>query len=136
MKKILSIVLLLTIGINCFAQKKYITLKFEPNLSRDNYVTLSGAIPSSMKKSYSYKDFNGGAFTYDYEWIGDLLNMLANEGFTVEHTNTYGNSSNNNYILYLLSKPSGTTTHAKSIEIDKSNEDEPETIIGKSVLLS
>lgn len=128
MKKIISLVLFLTVSMGMYAQKSYVTIY---GCISDPYgVCLSGAVPSSMKLTYTADDFpelhlssNSKVFT----WIGAVLNLLAKEGFTVEQMNTFSNaiSGNNvygdNYVNYLLSKTSSddsNTNGARMIRVE------------------
>lgn len=102
MKRILSLFFLCGMIISAYAQKSYVTVYCR--LNQDNTIILSGDIPSNMKRGYYPADF-GDVRAYDC--IGDVLNLLAKNGFTVEQMNTtvYEISSANVITTYLLSKP-------------------------------
>ena len=72
-----------------------------------------------MKERYSQSDFPETKSTIGYAWIGSLLNLLAEEGFSVEQMNTattvsgsyYNNKIESRLIChYLLSRPSDNST--------------------------
>ena len=120
MKKFLSILFLLLMGLTVHAQKKYVTVYCNQN---NNWVKLSGDIPQSMKNSYSSEDFpRSGSFGYYF--IGDVLNLLADNGFSVEQMSTtsyvtsYVNSNTGSNVIttYLLSKLSNDSNPSNTIE--------------------
>lgn len=105
MKKLLILFLVMLTSLNAFSQKKYVTVTFYENTAK-----LSGDIPASMKKGYTNTDFQESR-DYMY-WAGDLLNLLASNGFEVEQMNTYvtGTSEITCKTIYLLSSPSKQST--------------------------
>ena len=60
------------------AQRSYVSLYINMNAADSKWVSarVSGDIPASMKDYY--------AATYDRLSDGELINMLANEGFTID----------------------------------------------------
>ena len=92
MKKTLFICCLLMAGIGAQAQKSYINVTTSSPNSTVQTMYLHGKLPSGVKNCYNS--------TYDQKTIGDILNMLSEEGFEVEHTCSFGDSGLN----YLLSK--------------------------------
>ncbi len=109
MKKIISLVLFLTVSMGMYAQKSYVTVY--GNLSA-NSVSLSGDIPTSIKNKYTSDDFPELHLSspYLYQYIGNVLNLLAKEGFIVEQmeasTKNLSTGSSDTMINYLLSKSS------------------------------
>ena len=83
-----------------FAQKSYVTVFCAQDNS--NAIILSGDIPPSMKNNYlpyELGEYNG------YYCIGNVLNSLASNGFSVEQMNTSFNKDQVVVTTYLLSKP-------------------------------
>lgn len=111
MKKQLFLALMLMMSLNIYSQKKYVVVYSYYNSS---YAYLSGNIPSSMKSEYSYKDF--GAKLSSYNWIGNLLNLLASEGFTLEQSNVTGTEQTNYLSQFILSK---TDSNSESTPITR-----------------
>ena len=102
MKRILFSLFLLVVGIGAFAQKSYVTVYCAQDNS--NAIVLSGDIPQSMKNyylPYEFDEYNG------YYCVGEVLNMLAENGFSVEQMNTTHNKDQVVVTTYLLSKPLG-----------------------------
>lgn len=130
MKKIISLVLFLTVSMGMYAQKSYVTIY--GSLGESYGVYLSGAVPSSMKLKYTADDFPelhlSSSNSSVCNWIGAVLNLLAKEGFTVEQMNTFSTNtttSNNvwgiNFVNYLLSKTSSddsNTNGARMIRVE------------------
>lgn len=79
MRKLIFTLFLMTLGTIAFAQKEYVNVWAKIHVYEHgnvyNYIQLSGAIPSTMHATY--RDNRTG--------IGDVLNMLSQEGFVVEH---------------------------------------------------
>lgn len=105
MKRILLTLLFLCgIIISSYAQKSYVTVWCEQ--SSYNTIWLSGDIPQSMKAWYKPSDFSA---TDGRRCVGNVLNLLANNGFSVEQMNTVMDtkysSSPEVVTIYLLSKP-------------------------------
>ena len=121
MKKKLSILFLLLMGLTVHAQKKYVTVFCKQ--STTSWAILSGDIPQSMKKEYQHLDFPRSGSS-GYKFIGDVLNLLADNGFSVEQMNSAYDSSHV-VTTYLLSKPSNDSNHSNAIEKNKidNNED-------------
>lgn len=111
MKRILTLLFLCGIVISTYAQKSYVTAYCVQNESSlFSPINLSGDIPQSMKRQYLPSDFSA---SYGYYCIGNVLNLLANNGFSVEQMNTIVDKnriseydSNPRVVtIYLLSKP-------------------------------
>ena len=116
MKRILSLIFLCGMIINAYAQKSYVTVYCTQNSSRT--IILSGDIPSNMERGYYPDDFPGD---YANDCIGDVLNLLAKNGFTVEQMNTtycIEGSSNRVVTTYLLSKPTDPSNAIKRVYDD------------------
>lgn len=111
MKKLLSFIFLLTVGISAFAQKSYITMYVGSLASvSSNSCYLSGDVPSDMKRYYSSCDY------------GDILNQLSAKGYEVE--NMVGTTSSSSaHVSYLLSKK-GTSNPSDDIQRVKADNDE------------
>ena len=103
MKRILlAFALVFVFCMSSLAQKTYVTVTF----NRDTRgAVLSGDVPATLQRHYDFRDVpkeerNGGSDpTY---WMGYIINLLAKEGFTVEHV--LFNHTTDEYV-YLLSKP-------------------------------
>ena len=78
MKKILLSVAAAFALFTATAQRSYVSLYINMNAADSKWVSarVSGDIPESMKDYY--------AATYDRLSDGELINMLANEGFTID----------------------------------------------------
>ena len=101
MKRYLFPLFLLLAGACAFAQKSYVTVYCTQDNS--NAIVLSGDIPKSMNRyylPYEFDEYNG------YYCIGEVLNLLATNGFSVEQMNTTHNKDEMVITTYLLSKPS------------------------------
>lgn len=100
MKKTILFFLLLVAGVNAYAQKSYINL-YATNLhNQTNQCYLTGDIPDGMS-------------SYIAEKVGNILNLLAQEGYEVElmsccSVTTSANSSVG-AVNYLLSKNTSST---------------------------
>lgn len=98
MRRFFIFILLCSIIICANAQKKYVM--FNVGLHNTNDIILSGEIPPTIKSKYTVFDFEGPTRDWEYH-IGKILNILADNGFTVEQMNT-----TTNVTYFLLSKPS------------------------------
>lgn len=127
MKKLLLSALLLLFCISTYAQKSYVTVICRYS---DDIAYLSGDIPASMDDRYSGADFGKSGY-YAYFWIGDLLNQLAGQGFTVELMNTITAGTSTSSTLYLLSKPASGSTTTHAIEKVKAGNTEPATEVAR-----
>lgn len=103
MKRILlAFALVFVFCMSSLAQKTYVTVSFS------NYnAVLSGDVPATLQRSYGASDVskeekNGGRGV-EY-WMGYIINLLAKEGFSVEHV-ILNDNSDFVYLVYLLSKP-------------------------------
>ena len=102
MKRILlAFALVFVFCMSSLAQKTYVTVSFNPQ----GGAVLSGDVPATLQRHYGASDVpkeekNGGRGP-EY-WMGYLINLLAKEGFTVEHV--LFNHTTDEYV-YLLSKP-------------------------------
>ena len=111
MKKtvLLILVALFVAGVGAYAQKSYVTVFCPQNDSEYNTIFLSGDVPQSMQTEYTTHDFTGTWYGQGYKFIGNVLNILASNGFSVEQMNTVFDNSSSNYhrvvTIYLLSKP-------------------------------
>lgn len=105
MKTILFSLLLLFAGVCAYAQKSYVTVYCTQDNS--NAIVLSGDIPQSMKNyylPYEFDEYNG------YYCVGEVLNLLAANGFSVEQMNTSHNKDQMVVTTYLLSRPLGDSS--------------------------
>ncbi len=103
MKRILlAFALVFVFCMSSLAQKTYVTVSFNPQ----GGAVLSGDVPAKLQRHYVARDvpkeerYRGG--TGPEFWMGYLINLLAKEGFTVEHV--LFNHTTDEYV-YLLSKP-------------------------------
>lgn len=80
------------------AQRSYVSLYINMNAADSKWVSarVSGDIPASMKDYY--------AATYDRLSDGELINMLANEGFTIDKIAAMGET---NFVV-IMSKNSSS----------------------------
>lgn len=102
MKKLLVLLFLMILGTGAYAQKSYVTIYVEDILT--NYYNtqifyLTGDIPSDMKK------------VYKEEYIGNILNQLAEKGFEVEFM-TGTSTSSYQHVMFLLSKKKNSNSTA------------------------
>ena len=104
MKRILlAFALVFVFCMSSLAQKTYVTVTFNRDTSG---AVLSGDVPATLQRHYDFRDVpkeerNGGRGA-EY-WMGYIINLLAKEGFSVEHVIYY--NSDIDYLVYLLSKP-------------------------------
>ena len=100
MKKFLIILFLMAIGTSVYARKSYINVfaRYSKNSSQAKTMNLTGDIPNGIKSYYDW--------TYDQITIGQLLNLLSQEGYEVEFMSGSGYVDGDNYskMTYLLSK--------------------------------
>lgn len=99
-RKISILAILLGFCMTAFAQKQYINMVSFSSLDGNIcWVRLNGDLPNNIKEEYDKTDDNTS--------IGELLNLLLDNGFSVEQMNTdvYKNSSGHSRILqtFLLS---------------------------------
>lgn len=90
MKKFLVLLFLMAIGTSVYAQKSYVNVHVENTGDYYERIHVSGDIPSGMKSYYNYEE--------DGVHIGQLLNMLSQEGYEVEFMSS-GSSSTVNFLL-------------------------------------
>ncbi len=109
MKKLLVLLFLMVIGTSVYAQKSYVNVCADDvgNTNRCS-IYLSGAIPSDMNNYY-------------YEYIGEIINMLAARGFVVEQMSCSEYTGNTREVV-ILSKTS--SSHQTQIEGDVNNDSE------------
>ena len=111
MKKVFILFCFLAASLSMSAQKSYVNM-----VSYHKYVDitkpsiyLTGSIPSSMNESYKESSYT----------TGDVLNMLAKEGFIVEQHSMSSASGSGFCQTYLLSKSSSTSYNGvRSVQID------------------
>ncbi len=91
-------------SVSALAQKEYVNVVADDVFSNYHDIYLSGAIPAGMKSFYD-------GF-YDRKTVGEIINILADNGFTVEQvsSNEAVKSSTASYTreVVLMSKPKGT----------------------------
>ena len=92
MKKWISFLFLMMVGVSAFAQKSYVNV-ICGSLFASHGTSLSGAVPKDMETFY--KDS-----TYTF---GDVLNMLGQRGFVVEYMSV-ATDNDELYIVAILSK--------------------------------
>lgn len=124
MKKILlSLFLLAGVASTMLGQgKSYVTV-YCPLNTYSTLIKLSGDIPATMKQDYSYMDFGNPRAVNNYYLIGQVLNMLASNGFQVEKTDSWSNGSTD-YAMYLCAKANGAgpATAIQRMQPDDSSE--------------
>lgn len=100
MKKLISLLFLLGVGVSAFAQKSYVNVSAYVNEESGHYMVLSGDVPSGMQNVYSRSQ---------KLLVGDILNMLSSNGFEVELMSGLGSGqSSYQNINFLLSKKSSS----------------------------
>ena len=118
MKKVILFLLLLVASVSSYAQKSYINL-YATQLSDQNYqyCYLTGDIPE-------------GISSYIADKVGNILNLLAQEGYEVEFMSSSATTSNyssvGTMVNYLLSKKTSSTnpddpgiiTYQRDITVD------------------
>lgn len=114
MKKTLLTLLMLVASVGAYAQKSYVTV-YCPTQEAGGWAVLSGDIPSTMMDCYYASDFDMTDRLRVYAWIGKLLNLLAENGFTVEQMNTIVNGSEP-FTMYLLSKPASEPSQTVAVQ--------------------
>ena len=106
MKKILFTALAALAMLTCYAQKSYVTISVDLDIPTNNWVhaRLGGDVPDGINKVFNK--------SFDRLNEGQIINMLAAEGYTVEIITGIGdvvgtNQSNSVHTaLILMSKPS------------------------------
>lgn len=118
MKKIIFSLILMLFAVNAFAEKSYIVISCTGG-TKDPEIRLSGNLPNNVSDQY-----DGGKIT-----IGDLLNILAKDGFEVEQLTSYsyGSSGKNGVTQFVLSKttssnPSSATPNNQAESKEKTTE--------------
>ena len=106
MKRILlAFALVFVFCMSSLAQKTYVTVTFNRDTSG---AVLSGDVPATLQRHYDFRDVpkeeRNGRSDPAY-WMGYIINLLAKEGFSVEHVILNDNSDDFVYLVYLLSKP-------------------------------
>ena len=83
------------------AQRSYVSLYINMNNADSRWVSarVSGDVPVSMKEHYDA--------TYDRLTDGELINMLANEGFTVDRITAMGETN----AIILMSREKGSSNN-------------------------
>lgn len=130
MKRIFVFFLILFFAnINVIAKKSYVTVycytNSRVNTTGDPYIYLSGDIPTTMKSEYSAKDLGYGLYTYVYNWMGHVANLLSDNGYTCEQMNTVSYSTNNSSLItiFLFSKDSSDSTSPSYIQRTREEND-------------
>lgn len=130
MKRIFVFFLILFFAnINVIAKKSYVTVycytNYRVNTTGDPYIYLSGDIPTTMKSEYSAKDLGYGQYTYVYNWMGHVINLLSDNGYTCEQMNTVSIGSDNSAVktIFLFSKESSDSTAPSYIQRTREEND-------------
>ncbi len=132
MKRIFVFFLILFFAnINVIAKKSYVTVycytnsKVSEYTTGDPYIYLSGDIPTTMKDKYSAKDLGYGQYTYIYQWMGHVTNLLSDNGYTCEQMNTvsYGTNNSSLITIFLFSKDSSDSTSPSYIQRTREEND-------------
>lgn len=105
MKKVFILFCFLIASLSINAQKSYVNMvSFHTGPSdTKTRIYLTGSIPSNMSESYN-------SYT-----TGDVLNMLAKEGFVVEQYSMSNGANAGFFQTYLLSKSS---SNSSNVQID------------------
>jgi hypothetical protein len=117
MKKFLLFIFVLC-ATNVFAQKSYVHIyAYNLDSKYDHYMYLSGDLPSGIEEVYG---------SGDNMLIGNLLNLLSEQGFEVESMSApnFTKESGVPKMCYLLSKKGtgGSTSSARAISADDDTE--------------
>lgn len=123
-RALLSIVIIILAMTKMTAQTKSYVTVYCPLTSYSSLIKLSGDIPAGMKTDYSYTDFGNTRAVVNYYLIGDVLNLLAANGFTVEKMNSWYNGTDS-FAQYLLSKSASSSP--SKIESVKADSNDTET---------
>ena len=112
-KLIFTLVLLLGVVSNTFAQKEFLRVRYSTAGGRyGGSITLSGNIPSELNSYYDSSDGN----------LIDVLNTLSELGYSLENVSTKVHSfqsTYDDYEIYLFSKPKGSVdTNTKGIKVE------------------
>lgn len=96
MKKFLFTLFLTVLGTSAYAQKSYVTMvSYHSNSSTTiPNIYLTGDLPSNVSEKYTSST------------TGDVINLLAASGFSVEHHSMSSGSSSGFYQTFILSKSS------------------------------
>ena len=96
MKKYLILLFLIAIGTSVYARKSYVNV-YANDLGDETcqYMTITGDLPIGFKVYYGFSD---------KVTIGQLLNMLSQEGYEVEFMSSVGTGATGTRVNYLLSK--------------------------------
>lgn len=129
--RLLFTLFLMTLGTCAFAQKSYIYMYTASGHYSTDYVYLYGAVPSHLKSKYSYSDF-GIDDSSKYATIGATLNLLGNEGFSVEHANdVYDHDSKMIRHYFVLSKLGVSDNPSNVIQRVEADNDEDVTEVAR-----
>lgn len=114
---ILSLLLFLVSIASTYGQNKSYVTVYCPLNSSSLMIKLSGDIPSNMQTDYCYYDFGYTRVVNNYYLVGHVLNLLAENGFTVEKSNSWSNGQTD-FTMYLCSRnsTSGTSTYAREVK--------------------
>lgn len=105
--------------LSAYAQKSYVNV-YVPKMYRGSSVRLSGNLPEGVDRTYTF------GYDYSFQHIGEVLNILAEKGYTVEHMtqSAFGDDITVNYLL-----SSSTSSPQTKIRTVKSEDDREVTEI-------
>lgn len=118
MKKLLLLGCMFAAAACAFSQKSYVVAT-----TYGDYIALSGDIPEGIDQGYDSTDF-GIKYGPASLWVGYVLNLLAEKGFTVEQANTTygGDRIIYNYLLSRDAAAADTSTPVRHTSADAGGE--------------
>lgn len=127
--RLLFTLFLMTLGTCAFAQKSYIYMYTSSGYRSTGGVYLYGAVPSHLKTEYSGSDFGSDN---KFAIIGATLNLLGNEGFSVEHANdVFDNDNGFTRHYFVLSKLGDNDNPSNVIQRVEADNDEDVTEVAR-----
>lgn len=115
MKRLCSLLFLLSVAFSALAQKTYVTVLADLTNS-NSIVYLSGDVPASMSPVSDGSNYGKSYMEKGSLFVGDVLNQLAENGFAVEKMNTVSHNDRI-FITYLLSKSTSTPEPGPADEV-------------------
>ncbi len=111
--KLFFTILMLLFTTNTFAQKSYVEIN-----SSTNYIYIRGDIPTNLE-GWEYRNNKSGIYayiSYDRMSFVDVINLLIQEGYTLEQYSVLYSSQFEHYAL--MSKNSSSASSIQNIQSD------------------